>query len=95
LLLVILIENAFKFVSSCTDKENKIEIKLTVAHGEFDFYISNTTEAILELTSPFKSGGIGVINLKRRLQLLYPEKYTLVSQHEGNCYKVNLKLELA
>ena len=94
LLLVILLENAFKFVSSFTEKENKIMICLKAEKGRLDFGVHNTTEAIAELASPFKTGGIGLINLRRRLELLYPGKHTLALKHEGDLYEASLELEL-
>lgn len=94
LLLVILLENAFKFVSSFTGKENKISICLKVEQGRLEFGVHNTTEAIAELASPFKTGGIGLINLRRRLELLYPGKHRLALKHEGNLYEASLELEL-
>jgi len=94
LMLVILLENAFKFVSSFTGKENKISICLKAEKGWLEFGVHNTTEAIAELTSPFKTGGIGLINLRRRLELLYPNKHSLALKHEGNLYEASLELEL-
>jgi LytS/YehU family sensor histidine kinase len=94
LMLVILIENAFKFVSCFTGKENKISIRLKADKGRLDFGVRNTTEAIAELTSPFKTGGIGLINLRRRLELLYPGRHNLALKHEGNLYEATLELEL-
>jgi two-component system LytT family sensor kinase len=96
LLLVVLIENAFKFVSNFTDKDNKIDIKIAVTGSQFNFYVSNTTEhrqALTALLNP--GGGIGIVNLKRRLELLYPNKYEIAFKQEADCYEATLKLELA
>jgi LytS/YehU family sensor histidine kinase len=41
-----------------------------------------------------QSGGIGIENVKRRLALLYPDKYNLQIIAEEEMYIVNLKLEL-
>ena len=66
LLLVVLIENAFKFVSNFPDKENKIIIRIftrdNILHGSF----INTKE-LQQATIPTNSNGIGIVNLKRRL----------------------------
>lgn len=96
LLLVVLIENAFKFVSNFNDRDNKIDIQITVNGSQFTFYVSNTTEhrqALSALLTP--GGGIGIVNLKRRLELLYPNKYELAFKQEPDTYGATLKLELA
>jgi len=96
LLLVVLIENAFKFVSNFTDKDNKIDIKINVKENLFAFYVSNTTEhrqALSAILNP--GGGIGIVNLKRRLELLYSDKYELGFKQEPDFYEATLKLQLA
>lgn len=96
LLLIILIENAFKFVSNFTDSDNKIDIKLSVTDNLFTFYISNTTDhrqALQSVLNP--NGGIGIVNLKRRLELLYPEKHEIIFNRKADSYEATLKLELA
>jgi two-component system LytT family sensor kinase len=94
LLLVILIENAFKFVSSFADRENKIEIELFVIGNHFTFKVCNTTEHRQALSTLLNPGGIGIVNLKRRLELLYPGKYEIAFKQEPDHYEAELKLEL-
>jgi two-component system LytT family sensor kinase len=96
LLLVVLIENAFKFASNFTDRDNKIDIRITVSGSLFTFSVSNTTEhrqALSAVLNP--GGGIGIVNLKRRLELLYPDKYEIAFKQEPDSYEASLKLELA
>jgi two-component system LytT family sensor kinase len=88
-----LTENAFKFVSSFSDKPNTIIIKITVKDGLFAFHICNTTELNKRKSAPGTSG-IGLVNLKRRLELLYPDKYKLTSDQQDGHYKANLEIEL-
>jgi two-component system, LytTR family, sensor kinase len=94
LLLVVLIENAFKFVSNFTDKDNKIDIKVNVKDGFFTFNICNTTEHRQALSSILHPGGIGIVNLKRRLELLYRDKYEMAFKQEVDYYEATLKLQL-
>src|SRR4051812_47953702 len=70
LLIVVLIENAFKFVGNSCGKENEIKIKIAINRGILDCTVFNTREM-----QPIAKGssGIGLTNLKRRLQLLYPQ----------------------
>jgi two-component system LytT family sensor kinase len=92
LLLVVLIENAFKFVSN--SHENKIVIKLAingqVLHGTFINSIESQPNALSS-----GSNGIGLVNLKRRLDLLYPGKYELENKTENTFYQTNLTINLS
>jgi two-component system, LytTR family, sensor kinase len=69
LLLLPLVENAFKYVGGAY----WIRIESRVDNLEFHFSVSNAIPA--EIVH-FKSGGIGLENLQRRLQLLYPGRHS-------------------
>ncbi|HVD97411.1 MAG TPA: histidine kinase [Cytophagaceae bacterium] len=94
LLLVVLIENAFKFVSNSTDHENKITIRLFTKEKILYGYFSNTKEphraASLENT-----GGIGIANLQRRLALSYPGKHELTTKETDHLYETTLTIHLS
>ena len=94
LLLVVLIENAFKFVGDSSDKENKICIQLSTEGKLMHSTISNTKE-FQEAYSDNKSKGIGVTNLQRRLELLYKGKYEYRVINEKNVYKSFLTIDLS
>jgi two-component system, LytTR family, sensor kinase len=94
MLLVVLIENAFKFVSNSFDKENKICIHLSTIGKTLHSSISNTKE-FQETDPDNKSKGIGVANLKRRLELLYRGKYEYRFINETNVYKSFLTIDLS
>jgi len=93
LLLVVLIENAFKFVSNFSDKENKIAIKIFIAGTNLHSSFFNTKE-VQQTASSANSNGIGLVNLKRRLELLYPLKYKLTTNMENDFYETNLTIDL-
>jgi LytS/YehU family sensor histidine kinase len=40
------------------------------------------------------ASGIGIANVRKRLELLYPDQHTLVIHDEGEVFVVNLKLRL-
>ena len=94
LLLVVLIENAFKFVSNSSDKENKICIQISTAGKMLYSSISNTKE-FQEADPGNKSKGIGVANLQRRLELLYKGKYEYRVTNETYIYKSFLTIDLS
>ncbi len=43
-------------------------------------------------SSSFEKGGLGIQNAKRRLELLYSDKYQLDINQSSDVYKVTLKL---
>jgi two-component system, LytTR family, sensor kinase len=94
LLLVVLIENAFKFVSNFCDKENKIDIKIFTEGAILHSSFFNTKE-LQQAAVPGNSNGIGIVNLKRRLELLYPRKYNLTANVKHDYYETKLTIDLA
>jgi len=94
LLLVVLIENAFKYVSNYSGKENKISIKLRVDGTVLNSSFSNSVEQQPAAMNA-NSNGIGIINLKRRLDLLYPGKYEFTNRMENDIYCTHLNIDLA
>ncbi len=77
-LLITLVENAFKYVEG---EKPWIELKVNKIDEKLNFQISNTYRKV-DLEKP--ASGIGIKNLKRRLELLYPSKHELdISENEG------------
>jgi len=91
LLLVPFVENAFKHVSHFMDKENVIKIEVGKAGNFFRFNVMNTKD-IVQKTS--ENGGIGLKNVKRRLELSYKDKYLLDIQDTPEHFSVNLELHV-
>ncbi|MFT4153761.1 sensor histidine kinase [Parafilimonas sp.] len=94
LLIVVLIENAFKFVSSFSGKQNKINIKIFTKGNLVYCSVINTKE-MQHNSVNVNPGGIGIVNLKRRLELLYPDKHTLSVNNENDFYQTDLIINLA
>lgn len=87
LLFLPLVENAFKYVGG----DYLIDIDARAKADEIEFSVTNS----LPLTPfPEKQNGIGLENLKRRLELLYPGKHELNIEKRNNEFKVSLKLKL-
>ena len=72
LLLISFLENAFKHGVS-TDVDKPIRIDITVENGRLHF----RTENAKNQTNKDRTKGVGLANLKRRLQLGYPGKHTI------------------
>lgn len=94
-LILPIVENAFKHVSNFKDSnKNKVHVILKIADTRV-FVVETTNTYEHENTGKhlMQSGGLGIQNLKRRLELLYPEKHELNINNQGNTYQTVLKLQ--
>ena len=91
MLLIPFVENAFKHGYGLLNNP-EIDIDLKSSNNQLDFFIKNKYVSLD--TAKDKTSGIGLANVKRRLQLLYPEKHTLLIEDNNGWYKVHLKLFL-
>ncbi|WP_299436448.1 histidine kinase [uncultured Aquimarina sp.] len=92
LLLIPFIENAFKHCSNHNDSVmNTIYIKIIEKGGTLTLHITNSFD---NLISEKPIGGIGLNNVKRRMALLYPDKYQLDIRKEKNNFVVDLTIML-
>lgn len=92
-ILMTFVENAFKHVSKHADKPNWIRIFLNQEQEQLDFSVSNSTSDIVN-NDIVHYGGIGLKNVQRRLDLIYPGQYSLDIQHSNNSFDVRLQLHL-
>lgn len=91
LLLIMLVENAFKHGVEPTDGPCTVHISAKVAGRRLQFECSNSVVDEAQARAP----GVGLANLRRRLELLYGQGYTLsVGPAQGQwCAKLELELE--
>jgi len=90
LLLIIFIENAFKYVSQHDNNENFIHIRFEQVNRDLHFNIVNTKDGS-KLRS-IESPGLGIGNAKRRLELLYPDRHLLKVNNGPVQFAVELTL---
>jgi len=89
LLLITFIENAFKHGISYS-YSSTISIDIKIIDETLTLLVSNP---VLQ-SNTFADGGLGLKNVTRRLELLYPDKYQLFIKLENNQHIVNLNLDL-
>ena len=94
LVLLSIVENAFKHGVSETLKDPKVEISLSEKKGILNFHVVNSkSQRPLEEKKEYKKG-IGTQNIKRQLELAYPDKHSWKIQEEVDSYTVQLEIEL-
>jgi two-component system LytT family sensor kinase len=89
LLLIAFIENAFKH-GVANDEASPIRMLIEIDENKLYFYIQNKKHS----NNRDSLGGIGLINVKRRLDLLYPNSYKLDIVDDDKSYTCELSLKL-
>lgn len=92
LLLIPLVENAFKHGVSETRNQPYVNIHLSVKNRLLLFNVKNSTEAFSSDRGVKEN--IGLSNLRRQLELLYTD-FNLKVQQEGSAFTAALKINLA
>ena len=90
LLLLPFVENSFKHGVSEQIDQCWISIHVHIENNAFTFQVSNSRVERTEQTL----GGLGMENVRKRLQLLYPEKHEIKITEEAEVYTVKLQLLL-
>jgi len=89
LLFIPFVENSFKYGVSTKESSN-INIEIKTEGNKILFsavnYIVPSENNLMENT------GIGINNVKRRLELMYPGKHTLTTTEKDNYYSVHLEI---
>lgn len=91
MLLIPFVENAFKHGGALI-QHPEIYIHLEVDNNELHFAVKNKFEESIAIKD--KTSGIGLANVKRRLELLYPVKHNLTIDKKDGWFIISLQLIL-
>ena len=95
LLILPLVENAFKHGVSKLMDDAWINIDANVKGDRFIFKISNNTpEEVKVDPSALQYGNIGLMNIQKRLHILYPKKHRLKITNDQEIFLVVMELSL-
>jgi len=93
MLFIPFVENAFKH---CTDKEkaHAIQFQAKIETEQICFKATNISDSNHPISKD-SSSGIGLETVKRRLEILYPKKYSLQINEKNNlfCVELNIKVD--
>jgi len=95
LLILPLVENAFKHISNYKDpSKNKLYISVYLQEDlTFVVEVENTYNSSEGTELLQNSSGLGLKNLERRLALLYPGKHSISRKRSENNYETTLKIQ--
>ncbi len=90
LLFIILVENAFKHGIDNSDGESYLYLRLVQREGDLEFSCLNSVKE----PSDVSESGVGLDNLKRRLELIYPNQHVLTHEPIDEGFKATISLQL-
>jgi two-component system LytT family sensor kinase len=93
MLLIPFVENAFKHGVSFV-KEPEIKVCFRMDHGKLIFEVENKIGQLKDDSNEVNSG-IGLKNVLRRLELLYPKNHLIQVTNTGAFFRVNLEISLS
>jgi LytS/YehU family sensor histidine kinase len=91
MLLIPFVENAFKHGVGMVENPS-IEIELTDDRKALFFSVSNKVSK-QNSEKKDENSGIGLANVRRRLELLYPDKHELTIHEKADSYHIELKIK--
>jgi two-component system sensor histidine kinase AlgZ len=91
LLMLPFLENAFKHGASEQIEKPWMAVDISVANNILKFKITNSKNEY----SSVSNNGIGINNVKKRLEFLYPGRYELRINDEGDFFSVSLMVKLS
>jgi hypothetical protein len=89
MLLIQFVENAFKHGMENEKYNSYLEININIQNGSLDYESTNSING-----HSAKNGGVGLTNVRKRLDLLYPRKHDLQVMPGDHEFRVKLKLTL-
>jgi LytS/YehU family sensor histidine kinase len=92
LLLIPFVENAFKHISNYQGRPNYIKLNMDRSNGHFRFVVENSKDAAEHTTD--KQGGIGLQNVKKRLELLDPGRHDLLISDSEDLFRAELRIKI-
>ncbi len=95
LLLIVPVENAFKHSVELSPDESDISIECKCEGSRFFMHCENTLHPRNYSHSKQNSGGVGLKNLVKRLQLIYPNKHQFRYGPQGNVWTVDMSVDLS
>lgn len=92
LLMIPFVENCFKHGASVMRGRQWIKLTINIIEDRLHFILSNSKPAQAIVTKNKK--GIGLVNVKKRLELLYPKKHFLKIESTNDTYTIHMQVTL-
>jgi LytS/YehU family sensor histidine kinase len=87
------LENSFKHGLSNSLNQGFVNILMEIKDDNILFFIENSKTEKIPMKQHVVSGGIGLVNVRQRLELIYPKQYELLIDDSPSVYSVTLKIK--
>lgn len=94
LMFIPFIENSFKHGLNQHLNEGFLDIRMDIRENDIFFVVENSKSESAPRQGLKKSGGIGLVNVKRRLKLVYPNTHDLRIEDTPKTYKIELQITI-
>lgn len=91
MLIIPFIENAFKYSRIEEIEEAFVKMEISKTDSRIIFTVENSVPKTGK-SSP--GSGLGIVNVKHRLNIIYPDKHELLVEDKADYFKVTLSLEV-
>lgn len=95
LLLLPFVENSFKHGAGSTTGDVQISIKMALKDNQLEYVVQNTLDPDYDGSGNGLPGGIGLGNVQRQLDLLYPDQHRLSISRENGQFTAALHIDLS
>ena len=95
LLLITFVENSFKHFSAAKGQQAFVHIIFKIGGSRLHLIVKNSIDPGYIPVQNKSKGGLGLGNVKQRLDLIYPQQYILKTIKENTHYEMNLEIDLS
>jgi hypothetical protein len=95
LLLIIFVENSFKHFSAAKGSPAFVHVVFKMEENGLQLRVKNSIDPDYAPVQNKSKGGLGLGNVKQRLDLIYPSQYNLSTTKENDYFEINLQIDLS
>jgi len=95
LLLIIFVENSFKHFSAAKGNPAFVHVVFKMDGNSLQLLVKNSIDPDYVPVKNKSKGGLGLGNVKQRLDLIYPGQYNLTATKEIDYFEINLQIDLS
>jgi len=95
LLLIIFVENSFKHFSAAKGGPAFVHVVFKMEGNGLQLRVKNSVDPDYVPVKNKSKGGLGLGNVKQRLDLIYPGQYNLTATKEIDYFEINLQIDLS